>query len=196
MIGIDSSPAMLAQARAAAAAAGVVLDPSPRRHVGISTSPSRRLSSTARTVRCSTSRRGPTGGGCSSASLLRCAPAAGSPGTPSRSTTTSPHAWTGSTRKRRSPAPITVRDRREPHRPPPGRRGRELAVVGDEERVARAARRRRPRPRSALRRLRPQPAHRPEPRVRLRRGPPPALVATLTRVSGLGCGRCRGRERR
>ena len=49
--------------------------------------------------------------------------------------------------------------------------GDELALVGDEERVARAARRRRPRARGALRRLRRRAVRRRQPRVRLRRPP-------------------------
>jgi hypothetical protein len=91
VIGIDSSPAMLAQARAAAAAAGVALDLREGDIVTLS-SMSQRASPTVPSGRSFTSRRGPTEGVCSSVLLVRFVQVAGSPGTRSRLTITSPPA--------------------------------------------------------------------------------------------------------
>ena len=64
---------------------------------------------------------------------------------------------------RAGPAHDPVRRGRQPDRHHPRRRRDELPLVGDEERVARAARRRRPRAGGAIRRVRPRAVHRREP---------------------------------
>ena len=71
------------------------------------------------------------------------------------------------------PVPHTrpLRRRRQPHRHHARRRREELVVVGDEERVARADRRRGPRARVPARRLRRRAVRRRQPRVRVRRAP-------------------------
>src|SRR5205823_4398717 len=73
---------------------------------------------------------------------------------------------------RARPAHRSLRRRRQSSRPHPRRRRDELALVGNEERVARPTRRRWPRAGGTLRRLRRRTVHRRQPRVRLRK---PAL---------------------
>ena len=106
VIGIDSSPAMLEQARARAAAAGVELDlrEGDMRELALD-EPAALIYCPFRALlhlptwadRRRTFER----------VARRCAPAGGSPGTPSRSTTRSRRGWTGSTRT--SPLPHTIR---------------------------------------------------------------------------------------
>ncbi len=73
-----------------------------------------------------------------------------------------------------------VRGGRQPDRHHPRRRRDELPLVGDEERVARAPRRRRSRAGGALRRLRPRAVCRRQPGIRVRR-PPSRLSPSRSR---------------
>ena len=135
-----------------------------------SRSTSRRRSSTARSARSCTCRPGPTGAAPSNVSRRRSVPAGGSHGTPSRSITTSLLGWTDT--PGRTPASHDpVRGGRQQGRHRARRRRHELVVVGDQERVARAHRRRRVRARGALRWFQQRAVRRGQSRVRLRRSP-------------------------
>ena len=163
MIGIDRSPAMLAQARERAAEAGVDAR-APRggharlRARGAGGAHLLPVPGAARTCR-----PGPTGGGSSSASPRRCGRAGASRGTRSSSTRMIAASFDGQLRRRarrQDPASrSTIRPDRQPDRhhayvEQPGRTIATLAVVDQPRRVGRADRRRRPRGRGALRRVR------------------------------------------
>ena len=111
-------------------------------------------SSTAPSARCSTCRRGPTGGASSSASTRRSGPAAASPGTSSSSTRASPRASTASGRSRTASGTESTTRARQPDRHHARERRHDLALVAEPLRVGRPDRRRRLRGRGALRRLR------------------------------------------
>jgi SAM-dependent methyltransferase len=124
VVGVDTSRAMLAQARARAATAGVELE--------LRTCDMRDLTVDE------------------PAALVYC---------PFRALLHLP-TWADRRRTFERVAASIRPGRRQPDRHRPRRRRNQLALVGDEERMARASRRRRSRDRSALRRVRPPAVHR------------------------------------
>lgn len=169
VIGIDSSPAMLDQARTRAREAAWSLT-CARATRATSHLTSRRRLSTARSARSCTCRPGLTGVAPSNASPPRCGRGEGSqerlclrpqdrrpPGRTAPGRAHPPH--------------DSVFRRGQPDRYHARRRCQELALVGHEERVAWAPRRRRPAAGGALRRLRRRAVRRGQPGVRLRRAP-------------------------
>ena len=113
VLGIDSSPAMLAQARERADAAGVELElrEGDMRDLELDEPAGPDLRPVPRA--CSTCRPGPTGGASSSASTPRCGPVAASPGTHSSSTRASPRASTASGRSRTASATGSTRSKHD-----------------------------------------------------------------------------------
>ena len=135
------------------------------------TSMSLRGRSTAPSARSCTCRPGPTAAARSNASPGRCGRTDGSPGTPSPSTTRSRRAWTAEHQD--GPVPRTNRYAVGDNRIDItlGRRREELPLVGDDDRVARAHRRRRLSGGGPYRRLRRRAVRKRQPGVRLRRPP-------------------------
>ena len=133
LLGIDISPAMLAQARANAEAAGVELElrEGDMRDLALDEPAALDLLPVPR--RCCTCRPGPTGGASSSGSPPRCAPAGASPGTHSSSTRTSRRELDGQWHEDApDPAPRRPRAGGQPDRPHARRPARtHLALVGD-----------------------------------------------------------------
>ena len=142
---------------------------SARATCATSRSTSRRRSSTARFARCSTCPPGTTSGASSSASPRASSRAAGSPGTCSASTTRSRRGSTGRRRtsRCRSRLRYSPADNRVDIECDRGRAEHDLALVGDEVRVGRPDRRRRPRGGGALRLVRPAAVRRREQGVRV-----------------------------
>ena len=178
VLGIDFSPAMLEQARARAAAAGIELD------LRLGDMRDLELDEPAALIYCPFR------------ALLHLADVAGpAPHVRTRSCLTATRRPLRVERlcsgpqdrhqaRRRAPrragsAHSALCSRRQPRRHRPRRRRLELALVGDQERVARAARRQRSRARGPLRRLRPYSGERRQPRVRVRRASAHRLAVSL-----------------
>ena len=143
-----------------------------------SSSRSRRRSSTARSAPCSTSRRGPTGAGSSSASPRHCGPAVASRGTSFVFDPQIAASYDGRLRRARRTArprsrPSTTRPTAgSTSRPTPSSRQRRAPLSFwwiDARRMGRPDRRRRPRGGGAVRRVRAAAVRRGQRRVRLGR---------------------------
>ena len=172
VIGIDSSPAMLEQGRARGAEHRRGSRPARRRHAR------------ARARRAGGADLLPFPGAPAPADLVRPASyvrtcrglppyrAGGSPGTPSRSIIKSPPGWTDSTRKRRCRTRLgtrsaTTESTSRSTTAPRARCGGRPRTNGSGCSTWQAA------ARGPLRRLRQRAAHRRQPRIRVRRAPPP-----------------------